>query len=61
MGKGLNRTIEEAIQKAIVAGDWILIENLHLADEWIEDLELIIAKLDKDVSNNRFRMFLSSI
>ena len=44
-----------------MAGDWILIENLQLADEWIDELELIIAKLDKDVSNNRFRMFLSSV
>lgn len=61
MGKGLNKTIEESIAKAIVAGDWILIENLHLADEWIDDLELIIAKLDTDGTNNKFRMFLSSV
>ena len=61
VGKGLNKTIEDAIQKAILAGDWILIENLQLADEWIDELELIVAKLDKDVSNTRFRMFLSSV
>lgn len=61
MGKGLNKTIEEAIQKAIIAGDWILIENLHLADDWVDDLELIIAKLDNEVSNNKFRIFLSAV
>jgi hypothetical protein len=45
VGKGLNKTIEDAIEKAQSAGDWILIENLHLADEWIDTRELIIAKL----------------
>lgn len=61
MGKGLNKTIEESIQKAMSAGDWILIENLHLADEWIDDLELLIAKLGQEVSNQKFRLFLSSV
>ena len=61
MGKGLNKTIEDNIAKAAQAGDWILIENIQLADKWIDELELIIAKLDKEVSNQRFRMFITSI
>ena len=61
VGKGLNKTIEDAISKAAQSGDWILIENIQLADVWIDDLELIIAKLDKEVSSNKFRMFLSSV
>ena len=61
VGKGLNRTIEEAVAKAAAAGDWVLIENLQLADAWVDDLELIVARLDKDVSNSKFRLFLSSI
>ena len=61
MGKGLNKTIEDAIAKAVVSGDWILIENLQLADEWIDDLELIIAKLDAEGTNSKFRLFLSSV
>ena len=61
VGKGLNKTIEEAIAKAAAAGDWVLIENLQLADAWLDDLELIVAKLEKEVSNSKFRLFLSSI
>ena len=61
MGKGLNKTIEENIAKAAQSGDWILIENIQLADSWIDELELIIAKLDKEIQSNKFRMFLSSV
>jgi hypothetical protein len=43
------------------AGDWILIEGLQLADVWIEDLELIIAKLGSDISSQKFRLWLSSV
>ena len=45
----------------MVAGDWVLIENLQLADAWIDDLELIIANLPLEVSNNKFRLFLSAV
>lgn len=61
VGKGLTKTIEDAILKAAQSGDWILIENIQLADVWIDELELIIAKLDKEVSSGKFRMFLSSV
>lgn len=43
------------------AGDWILIENLNLADEWIDDLELIVAKMEKDGPASKFRLWLSSV
>lgn len=61
VGKGLSKTIEDAISKALVAGDWVLVENLQLADSWIDDLELIIANLPLEVSNGKFRLFLSAV
>ena len=61
MGKGLNKTIEENIQKAMQSGDWILIENLQLADAWIDDLELLIAKMEQEGPSNKFRIFLSAV
>lgn len=57
----MNKTIEDAITKAAQAGDWILIENIQLADSWIDELELIIAKLDKEIQSNKFRLYLSSV
>jgi len=38
-----------------------LIENLQLADEWVDELELIIAKLPEEISSQKFRLFLSSV
>ena len=61
VGRGADHKIEEAIQKAIQVGDWILLENLHLADHWLNDLELIIAKFEKDICHSRFRLFLSAV
>ena len=39
MGRGLDTKVGEALTKAIAAGDWVLLENLHLADEWLLELE----------------------
>ena len=61
MGKSVGSQIEDTLAKGVSTGDWILIENLHLADDWIFDLELLIAKLDKDSSNTKFRLWLSSV
>jgi hypothetical protein len=41
-------------------GDWILIENLHLADEWLMEFDQLVAKLDES-TNSKFRLFVSSI
>ena len=61
VGKSGSAVIKEAIDKAMTTGDWVLIENLYLADDWIFALELIIAKLDKDNCNSKFRLWLSSV
>ena len=38
VGRGLDKKIEEAISKGMQSGDWLLIENLHLADNWLYEL-----------------------
>ena len=42
-------------------GDWLLIENLHLAEDWLYELEIIIQKLPFDNINSKFRLWMSSI
>ena len=61
MGKGLDKKVEDTVTKAVAAGDWVLLENLHLAENWLLELEQIIAKIDKETANNKFRLFLSSV
>jgi len=57
----LDKKIEEAINKAVNSGDWLLIENLHLADNWLYELEIIIQKLPYEKVNSKFRLWMSSI
>lgn len=61
VGRGLDKKIEEAISKAVNSGDWLLIENLHLADNWLYELEIIIQKLPYEKVNSKFRLWMSSI
>ena len=60
VGRGLDKKIGDTISKAMQVGDWILIENLHLADEWLIEFDQLVAKLDES-TNNKFRLFVSSI
>lgn len=57
----MDKKIEEAISKAVNSGDWLLIENLHLADNWLYELEIIIQKLPYEKVNSKFRLWMSSI
>jgi hypothetical protein len=45
VGRGLDKKIEDALNKAASSGDWLLIENLHLADNWLYELEIKIQEL----------------
>lgn len=61
VGRGLDKKIEEAISKAMQSGDWLLIENLHLADNWLFELEIIIQKLPYEKVNSKFRLWMSTV
>ena len=60
VGRGLDKKIGDTISKAMQVGDWILIENLHLADEWLIEFDQLVAKLDES-TNSKFRLFVSSV
>ena len=49
------------MQKALQVGDWVLIENLHLADDYILEIDQMIAKLDSESTHKNFRLYLSSV
>lgn len=60
MGRGLDRKIESAIAKAMQNGDWVLIENLHLAGNFCYTLENIIQRLPFEKVKPHFRLWMSS-
>jgi len=45
-------------------GDWVLLQNCHLAKSWMPELERIVDNLgerDKDKLNPNFRLWLTSM
>lgn len=60
IGRGLDKKIEDAISKAMQAGDWVLVENLQLAENWLNDLEIIIGKFQYEQVHQKFRLWLST-
>jgi len=61
LGKGLEETVEEKLLKATQAGDWIILENLHLVQEWLPNLEDKMMKLRGPELNVRFRMWITCV
>lgn len=62
LGKGLERKVEGDLQAAARRGDWIILENLHLAEDWLPALEDLISKLRTGTDlSPRFRLWLTSV
>ncbi|KAJ3216110.1 Dynein heavy chain 6, axonemal [Dinochytrium kinnereticum] len=63
LGQGQGPIAEELIRRASLSGDWIFLQNCHLAASWMGRLEAIIKDLsapENDINPN-FRLFLSSM
>ncbi|KAI8909816.1 dynein heavy chain and region D6 of dynein motor-domain-containing protein [Gorgonomyces haynaldii] len=63
LGQGQGPIAEEMIKKAVTSGDWVFLQNCHLAASWMPKLESIIkefANTEADI-NPTFRLILSSM
>ena len=62
LGQGQGPRAEALIEKARPAGDWVLLQNCHLAKSWMEPLEKIVAELGNEETfvDDSFRLFLTS-
>lgn len=62
LGQGQGDAAEALINQCIISGDWVFLQNCHLAVSWMPTLEKIVAGInpDKSVTNRDFRLWLTS-
>lgn len=63
LGQGQGPVAEKMIDAALDSGDWVFLQNCHLASSWLPSLEKIVKTLSEnpDAVNENFRLYLSSM
>ncbi|XP_021206053.2 dynein axonemal heavy chain 6 isoform X1 [Bombyx mori] len=63
LGQGQGPVAEKMINNAKPKGDWIFLQNCHLAASWMLSLEVIVANLASEhgTPHSDFRLYLSSM
>lgn len=59
-GQGQGVLAEEKIRQAVVSGEWVILQNCHLAASWMPALERICQKLPSESVHSQFRLWLTS-
>jgi len=62
LGRGQGARAEALLAPAARDGDWVLLENAHLAPSWLPSLERYVDRLaaEPDVINGQFRLLVTS-
>jgi dynein heavy chain len=62
LGQGQGPVAERLIERATKAGGWVFLQNCHLAESWMQRMEVVIKGLadPKAAVHPDFRLFLSS-
>jgi len=63
LGQGQGPVAEDMIAKSVVAGEWVFLQNCHLAASWMINMESIVKNINEGVTqcHANFRLFLSSM
>lgn len=63
MGQGQGPVAEKMISNATKSGDWVFLQNCHLAASWMLAMEAIVKNFSTPDANihEDFRLFLSSM
>lgn len=61
LGQGQGRFASEKISRAVVRGNWVVLQNCHLAPSWMPTLEKIVDRFKKGKTAATFRLWLTSM
>ena len=61
LGQGQGPIASDAINKAIVSGEWLVLQNCHVAESWMGELDRICDEVIVPAATNpTFRLWLTS-
>ncbi|XP_046391604.1 dynein axonemal heavy chain 6 [Ischnura elegans] len=63
LGQGQGPVAEKMINLGVQRGEWVFLQNCHLATSWMNSMEQIIQKITEEPEkvNTNFRLYLSSM
>lgn len=61
LGQGQGKKAEELIVNACEKGQWVLLQNCHLATSWMPTLEVIVESFSVETVKKEFRLWLTSM
>jgi len=59
MGEGQEKEAQAKIDAGFISGNWVILNNCHLALEYMAELEVILNPKDKEIHPD-FRLFISA-
>jgi dynein heavy chain, axonemal len=61
LGQGQGNKAKALVEKSLVTGDWVMLQNCHLSISWMPTLEMIVENFEPSKINPEFRLWLTSM